>query len=111
MCNMAAVTLKLSRQDAKYLVQLLDAVSQATRDLEPTKCSTCLAIGGRLDVPCKRCDKTGFLPHSVEVKRAQSLHNASPFGDFRGTRIFALRVGATLLTSCNIADSHGEVEL
>lgn len=105
---MAAVTLKLSARDAGYLIQMLDAVAAASQDFEPVKCSTCLGSDGRLDVPCKRCDKTGFLPNSVEVKRAQSLRNAGPFGDFKSNRTFALRVGATLLSAKNIADAHNE---
>lgn len=105
---MAAVTLKLSARDAGYLIQMLDAVAAASRDIEPRKCGACLGSDGRLDVPCKQCNKTGLVPNSVEVARAQALRNAGPFGDFKSNRTFALRIGATLLSAKNIADAHNE---
>ena len=105
---MAAVNLKLSSRDAGYLVSLLDAVSAATKDLTGNQCRVCRENEVVPDPQCIECRGTGIQRDSEMVKRAYALRNASPFGDFKSTHAFALRMGATLLTAKNIADSHNE---
>lgn len=102
---MAAVNMKLSRQDAKYLTQLLDAVSAATVTIEPS-CREHPHGPGKNELGhVIRCTDCIAREHT---RRVQALHNASPFGDFKSTHAFALRIGLSLLTATNIADQHSE---
>lgn len=127
-----AVTLKLSRQDAKYLVALLDAVASATAVVEPrepqswwtrfpgTKAAAVETVKRTLDafVPVEHaqsvaCDVVAaiepMLPTTVSndfLVRGQRLMNGLPFSEWKTDHRFALRVGAVLQSGINIADER-----
>ena len=129
---MAAVNIRLSRQDAKYLVGLLDAVSRATMPMELreprparyNRVETIKAVRERLNL---WRDGAGSLdlaqalieaiePHlagsdpqqDVLMRRAQTLANSLPLGDLRSAHVLGIRLGAAVLTATNIADEHSE---
>ncbi len=102
---MSAVNMKLSRQDAKYLIGLLDAVSAATVTLDQ-RCREHPNGPGKDDAGSAiRCTDCKAYENSTRIAR---LLNASPFGDFKSTHSFSLRIGLSLLTATNIADQHSE---
>lgn len=126
-----AVTLKLSRQDAKYLVSILDAVSAATAAVEPRAdlpaafdraaaheavtrklraeevCSS-EATAQALAADIVECIVPTLPLRKVDLHnvRGQRLMNRLPFGDWESSHRFVLRVGAVLQSGINIADER-----